>query len=229
MGLDAIALVMNVEDHFGISLQDTEAERVRSVGDLVALIQCRINAAHIAPCPTLVAFLKIRNLARDVVGDDQLRIRPGTMVVDVLARSQRRRLWTLLDELLGSPPPALRRPPVMRKTLAGLVVATVVLAVISAVMINFAILPVTLGLAVLITSMLHLVTVRFRINPPDSLSSFGALARRVAGVTVATKLFHLRSADLILNKLTPIVVDTLGVDAGEVVSTALLIEDLGMG
>ena len=229
MGLDAVELVMDVEDHFGISIQNAEAEHVRTVVDLVALIQSRINAAHLAHCPTLVAFLKLRSFARDIASDDRLRVPTGTLLVDALDRSQRKRLWKRFGELLGSPPPGMRRPPLLRKALVGLAIASIACAVISAAMIDLAILPATLGLAALLILVLHLVTTPFRFHPPNSLSTFGALSRRVAGVTVATKLLHLSSGDAILAELTPIVVDTLGVDAAEVVPSALFIEDLGMG
>ncbi len=46
MGLDAVEIVMDVEDRFGITIQNAEAERVRTVGELVALIHDRIVAAH---------------------------------------------------------------------------------------------------------------------------------------------------------------------------------------
>ncbi len=80
MGLDAVELVMGVEDHFGISIQNSEAERVRSVGDLIALIQSRIDAAQAATCPTLSSFLQLRSCVREIANDDELRIRTGTRV-----------------------------------------------------------------------------------------------------------------------------------------------------
>jgi len=229
MGLDAVELVMDVEDHFGISIQNTEAERVRTVGDLVALIQSRIQAAHLATCPTLVSFLQLRSCVRELATDHKLRIRTGTRVVDVLDRSQRRRLWKRLDDFLGSAPPALRRPPTLRKVLAVVVFATIVFAVIAAATIDFAILPLTLAIAAVVTLVLNIATSRFRIYPPDTLTTFGAIARRMAGITVATKQLHLGSDHAILDELRPIVVDTLGVDSSEVVLTARFIEDLGMG
>ena len=229
MGLDAVEIVMDVEDHFGISIQNPEAERVRTVGDLVVLIQSRIEAARIATCPTLVSFLQLRTSVREIAIDDTLRIRTGTRVVDVLNRSERRRLWKRLDDFIGSAPPSLRRPPALRKVLVCLVISSIVFAFVAGATVDWAILPLTLGLAALVTLLLHLVTVPFRIYPPDALSTFGAIARRIAGVTVATKQLHLGSVDAILDELRPIVVDTLGVDNSEVVLTARFIEDLGMG
>jgi len=229
MGLDAVELVMGVEDHFGISIQNSEAERVRSVGDLIALIQSRIDAAQAATCPTLSSFLQLRSCVREIANDDELRIRTGTRVVDVLTQSERQRLWKRLGDLLGSAPPGLRRPPAMRKLLLVLALAAIISAIVSSAAIDFAILPLTFALAAIITLVLHFLTVPFRVVPPDALTTFGAISQRMSGVTVATKQLHLRSRDEILDELIPIVVETLGVDPSEVVPTARFIEDLGMG
>ena len=229
MGLDAVEIVMDVEDHFGISIQNTEAEGVRTVGDLITLIQSRIETAHRSTCPTLASFLRLRSSVREIATDDTLRIRTGTRVVEVLTRSERQRLWRRLDDFLGSAPPGLRRPPALRKLLVCLVIATFFFAISAAASIDLAILPLTFAFAAVVTLVLHFATVPFRVYPPDTLTTFGAIARRIAGVTVATKQLHLRSDDAILDELRPIVVDTLGVDGSEVVPTARFIEDLGMG
>lgn len=229
MGLDAVEIVMDVEDHFGISILNNEAERVRTVGDLVALIQSRIEAARIATCPMLASFLRLRSAVREIMNDDALRIRTRTRVVDVLNRPQRRELWTRLDDILGTAPPGLRRPPPLRKLLALLVSSAIVLAFVAAAAIDFAILPLTLALAAIVTLVLHVITVPFRVYPPDTLATFGALSRRITGVTVATKQLHLGSVDAILDELRPIVVDALGVDGSEVALNARFVEDLGVG
>lgn len=229
MGLDAVEIVMDVEDHFGISIQNTEAERVRTVGDLVLLIQSRIDAAHAASCPTLSSFLRLRSCVREITSNEKLRIRTGTHVVDVLNRTQRRKLWRRLSDFLGSTPTALRRPQLLRRSLACLVAALIALAFLVAAVVDWAILPATLALAAFATLLLHFATLPFRNYPPDALDTFGAISRRIAGVTVATKRLHLNSIDAILDELKPIVVDALGVDASEVVLDAKFIEDLGMG
>lgn len=228
MGLDAIELVMDVEDHFGISIQNSEAAHVRSVGDLVALIQSRIDAAHAATCPTLSSFLRLRSCVREITNDDQLRIRTDTQIIDALTRTERQRLWKHLGDLLGSAPPGLRRPPAMRKLLLFLVLAAIISAIVFAALMDLAILPLTLALAAIITIVLHFLTVPFRVNPPDGLTTFGAIAQRISGMTVATKRLHLRSLDEILDELKPIVADALGVRQSKVVPTARFIEDLGM-
>lgn len=46
MGLDGVELVMEVEDHFGITIQESKAERIRTVEELVALIHHRLTVAQ---------------------------------------------------------------------------------------------------------------------------------------------------------------------------------------
>lgn len=227
MGLDIVELVMDVEDHFGISISDTEGQRIRTVGDLVSLIQSRIEAAHLATCPTLSSFLCLRSCAREITSNGQLRIRTKTRIVDVLLPSQRRQLWKRLEAILGTPPPALRRPPLLRKTLVGILFVLIILATASASSIDWAILPLTLTFATLVAFVMHFSTVRFRTYPPDGLATFGSVARRIAGSRVATERLHLRTFDAILEDLRPIVVDALGVDENEVVAEARFVEELG--
>lgn len=227
MGLDIVELVMDVEDHFGISIRDAEAQHIRTVGDLVSLIQSRIEAAHLATCPTLSSFLCLRTCAREITSNGQLRMRTKTRVVDVLLPTQRRQLWKRLEGILGTPPPALRRPPFLRKALVGTVFVLIILAMACASAIDWAILPLTLALAALVAFVTHFTTVRFRTYPPVELATFGSVAKRIAGSRVATERLHLRTFDAILADLRPIVVDALGVDENEVVAEARFVEDLG--
>lgn len=229
MGLDAVELVIDVEDHFGITIQDSEAERIRTVGDLVSLVQSRIDAALAAKCPTLSSFLRLRSCVRDVASNGQLRIRTGTPIVNVLNPSQRHQLWKRLEEILGSPPPSLRRPPFLRKVLVIGVLALFVIAVGSAGAIDWAILPLTLTFAAFLSIIIHFSTVHFRVHPPDGLTTIGEMAKRIAGTAVATERLHLRTFDAILNEIRPIVVDILGVEGSKVVADARFVEDLGIG
>ena len=229
MGLDAVELVMDVEDHFGITIQNAEAERVRTVGDLVTLIQGRISATHDAYCPTLPAFLKLRTTVRDTTGDNTFRIRPRQRIADRLTVPQRRDLWKRLSEMLGSPPRGLRRPYLLRQVLGTSVVALLCLALIAAVAIDVRILPVTLALAAFCIFLLHIVTVPFRSVPPEEWVTFGDVTVKLVGVTFATKQLQLRTADDILSELRPLIVGVLGVDRDEVVADARFVEDLGVG
>ena len=229
MGLDAVEIVMDVEDHFGITIQNAEAEHVRTVADLVALIQGRISAAHEAYCPMLPAFLKLRTTVRDATGDKTFRIRPRQRIADRLSIPQRRQLWKRLSELLGSTPRGLRRPQLLRQILGTSVVALLGIALITAVAIDVRILPVTLAVAAFCIFLLHIVTVQFRTVPPAEWVTFGDITANLVGVTFATKQLQLRTADDILCELRPLIVDVLGVDGEKVVPDARFVEELGGG
>ncbi len=228
MGLDAVTILMETEEHFGISIQTTEAEQVRTVGDLVAVIHERIIAAHQPRCVTLPAFLALRRLVREVTEDASQSVRPRSRVTAILDRRQRRRLWQRLSELLGSPPRELRRPSWLRGILLVSAIALLLMALGVAFAVDIQILPATIAVAAISIVVLHFVTVPSRLEPPTGWKTFGDITNKIAGRTVATKMLHLQTRDDVLAELRPLLVDVLGIDATEVTATARFVEDLGM-
>jgi len=229
MGLAGVEIIMDVEDHFGITIQDTEAGCILTVGDLVALIHRRISAAHEALCPTLPAFLKLRTTVRDITGNNTFRIRPRQRIDDVLTVPQRRELWKRLSGLLGSPPRDLRRPQILRRILGALVVTLLGIALVVAATIDIRIFPITLAIAAFCIFILHIITVPFRTVPPKEWITFGDVTGKIVGVTAATKQLQLRTTDDILCELRPLIADVLGIDSDEVVADASFVEDLDAG
>ncbi|GIW97730.1 MAG: acyl carrier protein [Pirellulaceae bacterium] len=229
MGLDGVELLMDVEEHFGISIQDAEAEAMGTVGDLISLISARLSAAQRIECPTARAFFDLRRLVRTVATDDSLRIRPRDRVTEKLAPATRKRLWEQLDDLLGTHPPELCRAGHLRWLLVLVGLVCLASAFLAAIAVEFTILPLTLAIAVAIIALLNRMTLRFRNFPPQGWATFGEIAIQLAGTTAATKKLHLRSDDDILHALRPLVVNALGVDESEVVPSARFVEDLGMG
>lgn len=228
MGMDGVEIVMDVEDHFGISIQDSEAEQVRTVADLVALVHRRIAVAQDAYCPALTAFLSLRKVTRAACGNASLCVRPRDAVTAILNHRQRRELWHRLSELLGRPPRHLRRPRSLRRLLVGVSLGVIVLALGSALAVDLHIWPLTLLLAGVVIGCLNYATLPFRWVPPDGWSTFGDITRKIVGVTAATRLTHLRTEDEILNELRPLLASILGVDDAAIVPSARFVEDLGM-
>jgi acyl carrier protein len=228
MGLDGIELVMAVEDRFGISIKDAEATGIRTVGDLVALVHSRILAATAQPCATMRAFLMCRRLVRDVVHDEDFRVLPRDNVASWLDPGRRRKLWHRLPEILGTSPTSLRRPPLLRRTLAALSISLHIVAIAFA-SIDWQILPLTLFLATLLSFLLHLATSGYCRVPPAGWTTIAEIANRVAGTIAAKANLQLVSEQSVLLELRPIIAETLGVKETAVVSAARFIEDLGMG
>lgn len=226
MGLDGIELVLGVEDHFGIIIRDAETERIRTVGDLVALIRSRICAAKDEKCPTRRAFLTLRRVVRETIDDETFRMQPQDAVA-LLAPRLRRRLWRRLPELLGTAPRDLRRPPFLRKTLTGISIALLVSAVALAA-VDWRILPLTLFLAALLIFLLLVVTGPCCTVPPAGWVTMGDVARRIAGTIAAPDKSRPIDEEALLKELRPIIVQTLGVRESKVVMEARLVEDLGL-
>lgn len=229
MGLDGVELVMEVEEHFGITIQESTAERICTVGDLVELIHDRLIEAQSAYCPAIPAFLKLRATVRAVTGDDTLRIRPRDKIVETLSATQRSEFWKRLGNLLGTCPQQLRRPPALRTALAISAAALLIAALGTSAAIEFRILPLTLAVAGMAIYCLHAFTIRFRVTPPIDWETFGSVAVKIIGTTMATKQLNLRTIDDVFDELRPIIVEILGVDESEVILTARFIEDLGAG
>ena len=229
MGLDGVELVMDVEDHFGITIQEATAERIRTVGDLVSLVYERLFAAQSSHCPTLPAFVKLRALVRDLTYNQSLRIRPHQEIADILTPQQRSELWKHLPKLLGTSPPQLRRPSMLRTFLGGSALLLIAVALFTALAVDFRTFPLTMALAVFAIYCLNLLTQCFRIMPPNNWVTFGDVTAKIVGTSMATKNLHLRTQEEVFNELRSIIVEALGVDLHEVKLSARFIEDLGAG
>lgn len=227
MGLDANEIVMEVEDHFGITIADDEAADVRTVGDLVALIRGRFVATASPQCLALPAFLSLRALIREVAGDPTLRVKPSDGIVGCLSPKQRRRLWRRLPELLGTAPPPLRRARPVRVALACVSVALVVAAV-AVVAIDLVFLPFTLLTALVLVVLLYLMTAWLCNVPPDSLTTLGDITLKIVGRSATVKQHDLPDDQSVLAELKPIIAEQLGIDSEEVVLSANFVEDLGL-
>jgi acyl carrier protein len=226
MGLDAVDIVIEVEGRFGITIRDDEAENIRSVSDLLSIINMRIAAARHAACPNLSAFLRIRTLTREFIGQPSLRLRPSTEIASVMPANRRKQFWCLLRDLYGSAPPPLRRPKMLRRLLVALSLFAVVSAAYVATF-DSAYLSIGVFAVAAFIIVLYLVTTPFRTELPTNFSTFGDLSRRLVGISVATG--PSLTEPEVLAAVRKICADILGVDYEKVVPSARFVEDLGLG
>jgi acyl carrier protein len=225
MGLDSVELVIEVEDQFGITVSDAEAQRIVTVGDLIAIINARMEASKQSRCPSLGRFLEVRRFMRDFLQNPSLRMRPSTTVVALVPWYRRRELWRSLSRLLDSYRTPLQQPQPLR--MAALLVSLTLIAIgASTAYLDIAILPLGILTAFAIIIFLHLAVAPLRIEPPRNMATVGDISLRLIGLSQATGPFL--STDEVLERLQTIVSRVLGVDRDEVVPAANFVQDLDM-
>jgi hypothetical protein len=84
---------MAVEEKFGISISDQEAQRVLTVGDMKPLVQAKLDVTDSAGCLTQRAFHVIRKNAIAEFGLQRRGLRLDTGVETVIPSADRRRKW----------------------------------------------------------------------------------------------------------------------------------------
>jgi hypothetical protein len=60
MGLEAVELIMAIEETFGISITDAEGAAILTPADLIRTIESKVRCADPAACPTQKAFHRLR-------------------------------------------------------------------------------------------------------------------------------------------------------------------------
>ncbi len=111
MGLDAVEIVMKVEDAFEISIENEEAGKIVTPRQLIELVVGKVGRTDRAQCLTQRAFHKLRASLIRHTGLARSAIRPGTQMA-VLLPSQTRTvaLRELLDDIGLAANPELVRP-----------------------------------------------------------------------------------------------------------------------
>jgi acyl carrier protein len=225
MGLDGVELIIEIEEHFGITISDAESQDIVTVGDMLSLINARVDGSRQSRCRSFVAFLQVRRFVRDFLEEPNRRMRPSDRIKSIIPWNRRREFWLSLSELFSTWPTPLRLPQPLR--FLNLFTSIAALAVgASTALIDPAILPLGIICAVAFVIVLQMLLTPLRIEPPAQLASLGDFSLRIVGLSATTKPPVAREA--VLKDLQKIVAETLGVDRDEVIPEASFVKDLGM-
>jgi acyl carrier protein len=102
MGLDAVELVLAIEDAFGIKIEDSEAEKMRTPRDIVDFVCRKLNVSDSPAnyCPTVRAFYRLR-AAMVKSGVPRLKVCPGIDIKVLLPGKEGRIRWAQVGRELG--------------------------------------------------------------------------------------------------------------------------------
>ena len=100
MGLDTVELVMEIEDEFGFSLPDADAELIQTAGQLHAYVCQRLRPARPGACPSARAFYRLRRVFLVHGPATRTAVRPSARVASLLPPEFRHR-WPVVATELG--------------------------------------------------------------------------------------------------------------------------------
>jgi acyl carrier protein len=119
MGLDAVEIVMEVEEAFGISLEDAEAEKIHTPRELIDAVLGKVAHADGSACLTQRAFHLVRRSLMNRLGLKRAQITPAVRLADLAPKPTRPDLLAqLAADLTTGPLPALQRPDRLLQLLA---------------------------------------------------------------------------------------------------------------
>jgi hypothetical protein len=228
MGLDAVEMLMDVEERFGITLRNAEFASLVRVEDLTRLVLARIAARNQVPCPCVPAFQTLRGDVRQVMGDANLRIRPRQPIVDVIPPGKRRAFWRQLKrriEILSG----LRRPLPVGAAL-GVLVTLLAIAGVAPILVDPAIVPLSLLAAGIVAAIAFGVTRPLCVMPPLALRTFGDITLKMAGtIAVTDNSLPPAPETWVPDVIRDIVARNLGIPREKVYPAARFGEDLNLG
>ncbi len=183
MGLDAVEIVMEVEEAFGITLEDSEVENISTPRDLIDLIMTKVGKTASAGCLTQRAFHQVRAAMLRQLPLQRREISPTAHLARLAPRNQRKVLMECLAaELETGPLPALVRP---KWLVNGLAAICIVLAIVGSGWIfrhglwahRGAMFGTAVALAAALAFLANAATKSCRFDFPPRLATVGDLSR----------------------------------------------------
>ncbi len=99
---DPVALVMTIEEKFGISIPDGEAGKICTMGQLYDYVHSRIARGQPQVCVTSAAFYRLRRALGEVCAVPRERVRLEARLDDLIPLADRPRCWQELRTRLGN-------------------------------------------------------------------------------------------------------------------------------
>ncbi len=232
MGLDAVEILMDIEEEFGISIAEEEIlPTMGSVHDYL-LEKCGVRNRS-GGCPTRSAFYRVRRVVAKIFRVDPRTLRPKTEVLPLIGRWHRERTWRRLEEELG-----LELPKLENRTGAGVSWGAALAGGIGFVIATALSRDPSVGIAFALVALIPGVLIGFAIGlcwiPTvwRPCRTLGGVARSVVAINYCE--FHPAvepnadvEGDPIWERLCKVIVDQLGVERESLRRETDFVKDLG--
>jgi hypothetical protein len=108
---DPLEMVMNIEETFHITIPDSDAEQIRTVGQLYAYVLAKLPQPPCSSCVSSATFYRLRRALQELFAVPRERIRPAARLEDLVPREGRPERWQRLAEAMRPARlPYLQRP-----------------------------------------------------------------------------------------------------------------------
>ena len=108
MGLDAVEIVLDIEEEFGIKIDDDEVWYFATLGNVHDYLLEKCGVRKRVDCPGRTVFYRLRQAMGTVLDVEPKGLRPNTAVLPLLGRWRRRRTWKQIERELGMTLPKLK-------------------------------------------------------------------------------------------------------------------------
>jgi acyl carrier protein len=234
MGLDAVELIMEVEDAFDFKIPDDNASQIITVGDLYDYI-LELKRDTVSPrnvCLSAATFYLIRRAVCAELGSNPKSIRPQIRLDSTFPQKRRRSFWAELQTAINLKLPRLARP-------KWLVAIAASLSIAASAWIGFLVSPrwghngaVGTFLVALFASgvLAAVITSPFQTQFRPAFSTYRGLSQVVLAhnyVTLSQRFNSWNPTD-VWEAMKVIIVEQLGVQPEKVTRNAKFYGDLGM-
>lgn len=234
MGLDAVELVMDIEEAFDIQIPDERAAEIVTVGQLYDLIleACPARRRD-GMCMSAATFRLIRRAMQSELGLDVRRLRPRDTVDSVFPPDRRQQAWSRLSDTLNLRFPKLARPNWITALAAmAMLITGVGCGYLSYLLFGSAV-ALVFGAAATVVSglILERATTVFAVSPRESFTTFRGLTGVVLAHNYATlsRRFNTWAPSDIWEALQTIITEQLGVKPELITPETSFVNDLGLG
>ena len=233
MGLDAVEILMDIEEEFGITIAEEEIPHFRTMGSMHDYLAEKCGVRKRPDCPTRSAFYRLRRATAEVCDVEPRMLRPDTDVLPLLGRWQRRRTWRRIEMELG-----LTLPELVNPTGAGAFLGAVVASGIGFVTATALSRDLCVGIGFALVALIPGLLIGFAIGlcwiPTvwRSCRTLGGVARLVVAINYCE--FHPAveptvdlEGDPIWERLCKVIVEQLGVPRDSLRRETDFVKDLG--
>lgn len=239
MGLDAVEIIMELEDEFQISIEDSDVAEALTVADLYQVILGKVQSSESRTCLSSHAFYRLRRGLCEVTGRRRREFSPTTSLADTLPPEERPEAWPRLATLSGLKLPRLVLPRWLERQVWAATVAALLLGawiawqmwglsgLLFCVLLSWVWLyPVHLGL--------ERLTQPCRTIIPEGAGTLGELAQYLVARGLPThphakRVPETNTPEMVWERVVEAIVTKTHVDRALVVPEARLYKDLQIG